>query len=181
MSLPPQPQHYQVHPHALGYPSLPFAIPVAPYPPTVLPAAPKRQMEQSDEESGSKSKKARSNARLAKSAETNGVPSQRSHVVSALLTVTLFSAQSRRGYSAKKRNEAAQIAAQNGACSSQQPTINILTALYLAQLMPTVSYVHVPNEKGKEKAPSHNRKASLFDMTRYTYPRLSSRSHENRG
>ncbi|EPT02793.1 hypothetical protein FOMPIDRAFT_54959 [Fomitopsis schrenkii] len=93
-------------------------------------------MEQSDEESGSKSKKARSNARLAKSAETNGVPSQRSHVVSALLTVTLFSAQSRRGYSAKKRNEAAQIAAQN------------------AQLMPTVSYVHVPNEKGKEKAPT---------------------------
>ncbi|KAI0736126.1 Clavaminate synthase-like protein [Fomitopsis betulina] len=118
ISLPPQPQHYQANPHALGYPSVPFAIPVAAYPPTVVSAAPKRQMEQSDDESGSKSKKARSNARQAKSTESN--------------------AQSRRGYSAKKRNEAAQIAAQN------------------AQLMPTVSYVHVSNEKGKEKAPSNN-------------------------
>ncbi|CCM03365.1 uncharacterized protein FIBRA_05494 [Fibroporia radiculosa] len=43
-------------------------------------------------------------------------------------------ASSRRGYNAKKRSEAAQIVAQN------------------AQLMTTVSYAHVSNEKGKEKA-----------------------------
>ncbi|KAF9464272.1 hypothetical protein BDZ94DRAFT_1297282 [Collybia nuda] len=41
---------------------------------------------------------------------------------------------SKRGYNAKKRSEAAQIAAQN------------------AQLMPSVSYTQVPNGKGKEKA-----------------------------
>ncbi|KAH7930065.1 Clavaminate synthase-like protein [Leucogyrophana mollusca] len=40
---------------------------------------------------------------------------------------------SKRGYNAKKRSEAAQIAAQN------------------AQLMPTVSYTQAPGEKGKEK------------------------------
>ncbi|KAH7916108.1 hypothetical protein BJ138DRAFT_996348 [Hygrophoropsis aurantiaca] len=40
---------------------------------------------------------------------------------------------SKRGYNAKKRSEAAQIAAQN------------------AQLMPTVSYAQAPGEKGKEK------------------------------
>ncbi|EGO01531.1 hypothetical protein SERLA73DRAFT_166071 [Serpula lacrymans var. lacrymans S7.3] len=40
---------------------------------------------------------------------------------------------SKRGYNAKKRNEAAQIAAQN------------------AQLMPTVSYTQAPGDKGKDK------------------------------
>ncbi|KIJ70383.1 hypothetical protein HYDPIDRAFT_172215 [Hydnomerulius pinastri MD-312] len=43
-------------------------------------------------------------------------------------------ASSKRGYNARKRSEAAQIAAQN------------------AQLMPTVSYTSAPAEKGKEKA-----------------------------
>ena len=86
MALPPQPQHYQAHTQALGYPSVPFAIPIAAYAPPVLPAAPKRQMEQSDEESGSKSKKVRSNARPAKAPETNGVPLHDPHILSALLT-----------------------------------------------------------------------------------------------
>ncbi|KAL6298095.1 Clavaminate synthase-like protein [Sparassis latifolia] len=45
---------------------------------------------------------------------------------------------SRRGYNAKKRSEAAQIAAQN------------------AHLMPTVSYAHVSDDKGKEKATDNN-------------------------
>ncbi|TFK43074.1 hypothetical protein BDQ12DRAFT_674344 [Crucibulum laeve] len=46
---------------------------------------------------------------------------------------------SRRGYNAKKRSEAAQIAAQN------------------AQLMPTLQFTQVPSDKGKEKASDNTR------------------------
>ncbi|TFY69492.1 hypothetical protein EVJ58_g372 [Rhodofomes roseus] len=115
MIVPMHSQPYQAPTH-VGYAPMSFAIPVSPYPPPV-PATPKRQYEHSDDESSSKSKKSRSTVKAAKPAEG--------------------AAQSRRGYSAKKRNEAAQIAAQN------------------AQLLPTVSYAHVP-EKGKERTANNN-------------------------
>ncbi|OBZ77031.1 hypothetical protein A0H81_03803 [Grifola frondosa] len=89
------------------------AIPFAP-----PPMVPKRSMEPVEEEQVvPKPKKAR------KTKTTDGAVS------------------SRRGYNAKKRNEAAQIAAQN------------------AQLMPTVSYAHMSGDKGKEKAQNGNGQA----------------------
>ncbi|KAH9938513.1 uncharacterized protein B0H18DRAFT_967503 [Fomitopsis serialis] len=99
----------------VGYTSVPFAIP----------------FEQSDDESGAKSKKSRSMATASVSLNVN------TNANAKVAKVPEGAAQSRRGYSAKKRSEAAQIAAQN------------------AQLMPTVSYAHVSNEKGKEKAASN--------------------------
>ncbi|KZT12868.1 Clavaminate synthase-like protein [Laetiporus sulphureus 93-53] len=79
-----------------------------PYPHPI--AVQKRILEQPEEETP-KSKKAKTKAKAAEG-----------------------TAVSRRGYNAKKRSEAAQIAAQN------------------AQLMPTVSYAHVSVEKGKERS-----------------------------
>ena len=61
---------------------------------------------------------------------------------------------SRRGYNAKKRSEAAQIAAQNGACVRWRWQTAIL-AHYggsAAQLMPNVSYTPMGGDKGKQKA-----------------------------
>ncbi|KAI0921387.1 hypothetical protein AcW2_006378 [Taiwanofungus camphoratus] len=103
----PSPSAYFGPPMNVAFTAVPFAVPA---PVTTQ----KRSLEPAEEEAAtSKSKKARTKT---KSAEG--------------------SASSRRGYNAKKRSEAAQIAAQN------------------AQLMPTVSYAHV--DKGKEKATNSN-------------------------
>ena len=59
-------------------------------------------------------------------------------------------ASSKRGYNARKRSEAAQIAAQNG----QFPVVWIgeRAHLHVAQLMPTVSYTSTSADRGAEKA-----------------------------
>lgn len=110
MQLHPQLQRSQASPPQAYY-SAPMAF-AMPYPTPQPMPTPKRQLE-SPEESDSKSKKSKTRSK-----------------------VTDNAASSRRGYNAKKRNEAAQIAAQN------------------AQLIPSVSYAHVSSEKGKEKASS---------------------------
>lgn len=58
-------------------------------------------------------------------------------------------ASSKRGYNARKRSEAAQIAAQNGQFSVVW--IGTCVHLHVAQLMPTVSYTSASADKGKEK------------------------------
>ncbi|KAH7888104.1 hypothetical protein F5I97DRAFT_1865700 [Phlebopus sp. FC_14] len=89
-----------------------FPAMMYPHPPP-LPQVPKRPSTEVEDSSSQKSKKARTKT---KAVDGNG------------------NASSKRGYNAKKRSEAAQIAAQN------------------AQLMPTVSYTPAPTDKGKEKA-----------------------------
>ena len=59
-------------------------------------------------------------------------------------------ASSKRGYNAKKRSEAVQIAAQNGVHFSFQSGAD--TEASAAQMMPTVSYPADPRDKGEEKA-----------------------------
>jgi len=70
-------------------------------------------------------------------------------------------ASSKRGYNAKKRNEAAQIAAQNGVHLSLQSSAD--TESPIAQLMPSVSYPADPGDKGKEKA-GECRSRTLFNI-----------------
>ena len=57
------------------------------------------------------------------------------------------------GVQRRKRSEAAQIAAQNGTQSDlcRMLTILMCSILVTAQLMPSVSYAHLPNDKGKEQ------------------------------
>lgn len=82
-------------------------------------------------------------------------------------------ASSKRGYNAKKRSEAAQIAAQNGiyhGVLSQsgdgfREKTQLITIAFAAQLMPTVSYTPMPNEKGKEKAADGDYHISLQTLS----------------
>ncbi|KAG9317119.1 hypothetical protein JVU11DRAFT_1310 [Chiua virens] len=71
------------------------------------------------------------------SSEVEDPPSQKSKKAKKAKS-TDGNASSKRGYNARKRSEAAQIAAQN------------------AQLMPTVSYTSATGDKGKEKAGEEN-------------------------
>ncbi|KAA1466060.1 hypothetical protein DENSPDRAFT_862224 [Dentipellis sp. KUC8613] len=105
----PPPHYYPPHP-GMPYGAVAYAHPLAGY----MIQAQKRPVDvDADEENGSKPKKARKSKAGADNAAANG---------------------SRRGYNAKKRNEAAQIAAQN------------------AQLVPNVSYSTAGADKGKQKA-----------------------------
>ncbi|TFY60066.1 hypothetical protein EVG20_g7560 [Dentipellis fragilis] len=107
---PPPPHYYAPHP-GMPYGAVAYAHPMAGY----LPIPPQKRPVDADaeEENGSKPKRARKSKAGADNAAANG---------------------SRRGYNAKKRNEAAQIAAQN------------------AQLVPNVSYSTAGADKGKQKA-----------------------------
>jgi hypothetical protein len=58
---------------------------------------------------------------------------------------------SKRGYTSKKRSEAAMIAAQNGICPISAFSVFTDSQGSSAQLLPVVSYAQVSSEKGKEK------------------------------
>ncbi|KAL4241200.1 Histone demethylase JHDM2-like protein [Abortiporus biennis] len=127
-----QPQHRnQGAPHPAYYhPPVAFAaIPVMAAPPQPQ----KRALEADDDQSNGKHKKSRTKGKTP--ADGNAAPS-------------------RRGYNAKKRSEAAQIAAQNA-------------------MVPMFSYVPVPTDKGKEKAADGNEApTSRVDGTPQYHPEL---------
>ena len=106
-------------PGAPFYPGSIIAVPIVQAP----PPAPKRPLEQSEDESGPKAKKSR--AKSKSTSEGSGESSSAFHVLEVPDLVS-SAGSSRRGYNAKKRNEAAQIAAQNGVYAVRLHCISIL-------------------------------------------------------
>ena len=105
-----------------------LAFPIMPAPPPL----PKRPLDQSEDESAPKAKKSR-----AKSKSTSEGPGGLyliCRVICCLINCRK-AGSSRRGYNAKKRNEAAQIAAQNGMRSYYMPS---LPEAYLAIIATTL-------------------------------------------
>lgn len=110
--MPASPTAFYGHAMNVAYAAIPIQPPPHMLPQPLPPPVEKRPLEQADEEAAPKTKK---NKKATKSTEgTNG-----SGKLSAILTkpqshVVRSATTSRRGYNAKKRSEAAQIAAQNG-------------------------------------------------------------------
>ncbi|KAI0047285.1 Clavaminate synthase-like protein [Auriscalpium vulgare] len=136
----PAPMPYNVGPYP-GPPSAPGSAavppPAQPTPPTPSPAPTPSQTRkrspphaESEDTNGFKAKKAKT-TRGKSSADNGG---------------------SRRGYNAKKRSEAAQIAAQNGASLYLTLAEVVSCSSLIAQLLPNVSYASMGIDKGKQKA-----------------------------
>lgn len=110
--MPASPQAFYGHGMNVAYAAIPIQHP----PPHMLPQplpppAEKRPLNQSEEEVAPRTKKSRKTTKAAEGSNNN---SKLHAITTSFQLIGAQLATSRRGYNAKKRSEAAQIAAQNG-------------------------------------------------------------------